>query len=618
LLLLLTIFLLFGYLGSRLIDFSALKGNGSTSNSPKPTSAETVSKDGSSKDATTATSSTSPVPASPKPTTRPTAEPMTPETTDAKILNSGWQTPAVFDGPNAFDSESKNLTESNGSKIQSWIFENNKPLLNYTPKDSIDFGKPENYADIEGVLAFRGNNYRNAPSFGVRTISSKKLEIVWESKTGTIAAENSNWPGTGWTGQPLLVHWPKETREAMNINPEMKAKDLVEVIYPTLDGNIYFLDLASGKETRKKIAIGFPFKGTGLIDPRGYPILYAGQGLNENGNKIGEFKYHIFNLLDQTPLYGILGRDPMAFRDWGAFDSSGLVDKKTDTFIECAENGLVYKTKLNTLYDPISKKLSIAPQLTKYRYRSSYSDELGIENSPAAWKNFLYFNDNGGILQCLDLNTMAPVWTFNTEDDTDSSTVIEETDGNVFLYTANEIDKRASKPSGVTSSLSQKTVTAKPKTVDCNIRKIDALTGRLLWQKNIPCIYNFYINGGVLGTPLIGKDDISDMVIYTVCFTKTNLNGLLIALDKKTGNEIWSRELPSYSWCSPVDLLSSDGTTYGIFTDNAGIMHLFDPKTGKDLDTLSLGLNVESSPAVYNDMIVVGSYAQKIFGIRIK
>jgi hypothetical protein len=40
--------------------------------------------------------------------------------------------------------------------------------------------------------------------------------------------------------------------------------------------------------------------------------------------------------------------------------------------------------------------------------------------------------------------------------------------------------------------------------------------------------------------------------------------------------------------------------------------------TGEDLDSISLGANVESSPSVYDDIAVVGSYAQKIFGVRIK
>ncbi|HEY5583980.1 MAG TPA: pyrrolo-quinoline quinone, partial [Ruminiclostridium sp.] len=69
---------------------------------------------------------------------------------------------------------------------------------------------------------------------------------------------------------------------------------------------------------------------------------------------------------------------------------------------------------------------------------------------------------------------------------------------------------------------------------------------------------------------------------------------------------------------SPVDFKSSDGKTYVVFCDFAGNMHLIDPMTGETLDTISLGRNVEASPAIYNDTIVVGSYAQKIFGIKVK
>lgn len=89
----------------------------------------------------------------------------------------------------------------------------------------------------------------------------------------------------------------------MNIKPEYKNTDLVEVIYPTLDGNIYFLNLENGQPTRDPIYIGFSTKGTGMIDPRGYPILYTGQGLNQNGEKFGHHKFRIFSLIDQTELF---------------------------------------------------------------------------------------------------------------------------------------------------------------------------------------------------------------------------------------------------------------------------------------------------------------------------
>lgn len=538
----------------------------------------------------------------PEPTPWPTPEPMPEESTDPAVLSVSWEDPAVFTGEMAYQDQKKTFKKKDGTTLDYWVFENNKPV-EYVDKYKIDFKSSEQYSDIKGVTTFRGNNYRDSAAYGTRTVTEKKLEIVWSHNTGAIKTSGGSWPGTGWTGQPLLVNWPQDIRQIMNINPEMKEKDLVEVIYPTLDGNIYFLDIETGKPTRDKINVGFPLKGTGMVDPRGYPILYTGMGINENNGKLTEYKYKIFNLIDQTPLYDIFGRDPVAFRKWGAFDSSGVVDKETDTLIEAAENGLIYKVKLNTNFNREAGTIAISPQLTKYRYKDSTNIELGIENSPAYYKNYMYFCDNGGIFQCLDLNTLKPVWTYDVGDDTDSSPVIEETPEGVFVYTANQVDKR--------SQISKSRENA-------NIRKFNAITGELIWQKDYSCVYSYYINGGALGTPLLGKDDISDIIIFTICFTDSSQDGILVALDKKTGEEVWKRQLDAYSWCSPVAVKSSEGKTYGIFTDFYGQMHLFDPKTGKDLHTISLGANIESSPAVYDDMIVVGSYAQKIFGIKIK
>ena len=46
-------------------------------------------------------------------------------------------------------------------------------------------------------------------------------------------------------------------------------------------------------------------------------------------------------------------------------------------------------------------------------------------------------------------------------------------------------------------------------------------------------------------------------------------------------------------------------------------LHLFNPVDGRDYSTLSLGKNIEASVAVYNDMLVVASYNQKIYGIKL-
>jgi PQQ enzyme repeat. len=523
------------------------------------------------------------------------------ESTNPGDLLVSWKNPASFISKAAMGDGSIKKTFKDGN-IRFWRLVNNRVTSGYKPSYNIAFGSPENYSELEGVTTFRGNNYRTSPSWGKADVKEKKLEIVWTHDIGAVSGEGSYWPGAGWTGQPLLVHWSPDVRNIMNINSDLKSKDLVEVIYPVFDGHVYFLDMATGKESRPRMNIGFTVKGTGMVDPRGYPLFYSGQGLNENDGRKGVFKYRIFDLIHQKEIFSLPGSDPAAFRAWGANDSSALLNRYTDTLIDCGENGLVYKAKLNTKFDKSAGTISINPTVTKYRYKSSYSSEQGIENSPAFYRNLMYFSDNGGTIQCLDVNTLEPVWIYKSGDDTDSSITLEETKDGVFLYTANEIDKRGKSASRA----------------NCNIRKINALTGELVWQKDYSCAYQNYINGGALATPVIGKNDISDIVIFNVALTGNTSDGTLVALDKKTGNEVWKRHLDAYSWSSPVDFMSNDGKTYMLLCDFKGYMHLVDPKTGEDLDKISVGGNVEASPSVYNNMAVVGTYAKKIFGVKIK
>ena len=61
--------------------------------------------------------------------------------------------------------------------------------------------------------------------------------------------------------------------------------------------------------------------------------------------------------------------------------------------------------------------------------------------------------------------------------------------------------------------------------------------------------------------------------------------------------------------------------TFVTDSNSASYVHaevsVFDPNTGKDFSTLQLEKNIEASPAVYNNMLVVGTYAKKLYGIRI-
>lgn len=510
----------------------------------------------------------------------------------------------VYTGSNAFPEYAKQK-EFGSALLKFWHFLNFDIITSDVSNPGISFGSPNDYTEVEGITTFRGNHYRDNAAFGRRQVSEKKLELVWTHDIGFINNGSSYWPGVGWTGQPLIIHWDEDIRKLMNINDSVKNTDLVEVIYPTLDGNIYFLNLADGKATRNPINIGYSTKGTGMIDPRGYPILYTGQGLNQNGDNFAHHEYRIFSLIDQKELFSITGTTPEAFRIWGAFDPSGLLDKNTDTLVQPGENGLLYRIKMNTQFNRETGDLAIDPEVIKYRYEAPFDPNIGYENSPVFYRNYLYLADNGGLLQCIDINTLEPVWIANVEDDTDSTIVLEETDEGVFLYTGNEADIRCiDKP--------------QPTSAACQLRKFNALTGELIWQKEYSCVYQYGVNGGLLSTPALGKNDTEDLIIFNICKTVDTQKGKMVALDKDTGEEVWVKDLDYYSWSSPVIFQSDEGKTYMIFCDFLGKMYLMDPKNGDILDTVSVELNVEGSPAIYNDMVVVGTYAKKIYGVRIK
>ena len=154
---------------------------------------------------------------------------------------------------------------SSGDKVKYQVYIGTDPVSNYKGKEQIVFGSPDSYDMVDGITTFRGDNYRSGAAFGTRSVVEEKLEIVWSYDELTIV--DPQWPGVGWTGQPLIVHWPEKVRKVMNINEEFKNKDFVEVIQAALDGNIYFMDLETGRPTRPHITVGFPIKAHLLLIP---------------------------------------------------------------------------------------------------------------------------------------------------------------------------------------------------------------------------------------------------------------------------------------------------------------------------------------------------------------
>lgn len=526
------------------------------------------------------------------------------ETDPAKLAldlaNLPGFTAPTSDGSGVF---SRPLVDADGTVTWKVLDGANQVIPQYDPTQPVAFGDSSVYTEIPGVLTFRGNNYRDAPVYGTSDVTEKKLQVVWTHDTGDVSAEGSHWAGAGWTGQPLLVNWPTHAKAAMGFEASVVSDQaFVEVLYPVVDGKVYRMDLATGRDVKPPMDTGFAFKGTGSVDPRGYPLLYAGMGLNENGDNTGAWRYRIFDLIQNKEVSGWEGTDAGAPREWGAFDSSALVNAATDTLIEPAENGLVYKVKLNATYDPGAKRVSVDPQITKMTYSTADSSRHGIESSAAAYRNLVFAGDNDGNIVCWDATTLQVVWVRPTGDDTDATIVLDATDEGPFLFTGNEMDKRGE--AGATSG-------------SITIQKINALTGQQVWQWQTDALYDKAVNGGLMATPVLGTGEVADLVFFNVAKTLSQKQGSLVALDRKTGTLAWRRDLPTFSWSSPLLLTGKDGHSYGIVGDSSGLLHLFDPNTGRDYSTLQLSKNIEATPAVYGNMLVVGTYAKKLYGVRI-
>ena len=454
----------------------------------------------------------------------------------------------------------------------------------------------DKYSSLEGIPTFRGNNFINTASYGVSKISRKELNVKWKTTTSF-----SSWGGgAGWTGQPAIIKWNEDLKNSMNIDEKFKSQaNFTEVMYASLDGKVYFLDLKSGEQSRNTIKVGNPIKGSLSIDSREIPMLYVGEGIDEGGTT----GFNIYSLIDGSSLYEINGYDDYAYRGWPAFDSSALIYPEGDIVIEAGENGILYIIKLNTNYDRENNTVSINPETLKYRYYTGDSyGRLGIENSVVAYANLLYFADNNGEIHCIDLRKVEPMWIVEGLDDIDATITLEEEDGVPYLYIGDEVDHQ-----GIIGT--------------STIRKINGLSGEVVWKNEFTCesvVGGDATNGGILATNVIGKNNISDLVIFSLARYDGFSSGAVIAMSKSTGEVVWETKVNNYLWSSPVDFYDEDGNGYIIQCDSAGNMFLIDGRTGIILNTITLDANIEASPTIYEDMIVIATRGGSIYGIEIR
>ncbi|MBP5159320.1 MAG: PQQ-binding-like beta-propeller repeat protein [Lachnospiraceae bacterium] len=519
-------------------------------------------------------------------------------------------------GANAKKPSATDDTKPSLYGIEESIYSDGQKVGSFKRKNKIDFSDAfvGSFADGIGMTTFRGDYHRNLSSMGVADIVKESFgRETWEYTTGKVLKSNGvdYWSGNGWTGQPVVVRWDERTKRNMNLYDEAKDNPgLVEVIYPGMDGWIHFVDLETGEETRPQINVGMTFKGSASLYPGGVPLLFCGSGDAQTG-PFGENvcqRFYIYSLIDGSLLFEYGFNDEKAPRIWHAYDSSPLIDPGSDTLIYPGENGVIYTMKLNTSYDEREGTVSVAPSdFVDYTFTSErYSEDghlWGSESSASAWKGYVFVGDNSGLLYCLDLNSMKMVWAQDLREDINSSVIFDEDEsGNRFLYAATTLKYNYGEHFTGTAS----------------IFKINAMTGEIVWEKPYEVHTVKGLAGGVLSTGVAGKGSLSDYLFYSVSKTPELDGGYIVALSKKTGEEIWKIDLDMYSWSSTALVTAESGKAYLIQGCQNGDLLLIDAVEGKVLDRRNFGTGIEATPVVIGNRIVFGTRSEKIIGLAIE
>ena len=516
-------------------------------------------------------------PADPTESVTETAAPTEPEVTEPEPTEPPFVAQAVAD------------TDPANFGTQWEIYVDGELTESYIREEPVCFEDTEYFA-LPGVSSYRGDHHRTDAGYGTADIQDATINRLWKMHVGYLSTPE--WGGCCWTGQPVVVQWDAETKQHMNLYEEKKAKeDLVEVIYAKADGYIHFFDLEDGTETRKPLYMGAAFKGSGALDPRGYPILYAGSGLIHNGYQ----KIYAISLIDGSILYSRSGDESQSSRIWYGFDGGPLLDAETDTLLWGGESGIFYSIKLNTRYNPQTGELTMNPdEPVMTYYHDDYTEagrNHGYESSVTAVENYLYIGNNAGTFHCIDANTMSPVWVQDLIDDINATAVFDwGTDGNGYLYTAPSMDY-----SGYRGIMP--------------LYKLDARTGEILWQHDMECGTMTGVPGGVLASPLLGRSgsDIENIILYSVGCSPNAKYGQMVAMDKESGEVIWQFQTSHYMWSSPVALYTPEGKSYIFQADSQGICYLLDGATGELLDRIDIDSTVEASPVAFGNRVVLGT-----------
>ena len=499
------------------------------------------------------------------------------------------------------------------------VFDGKKKLKEYSrpAKDLIRMPSGWEYTKRQiGVLTFRGNAFRTNGAVG--TVESAGLSLLWTAESGSVKGSKQTYYGTGWTGQPAIVKWSKQIREASNIYDTQKSEGMKEVIVAGLDGNIRFLNLENGEATRNSVKLGYPMRGTPSLHPSGFPYMSVGQYARNMKSGTGKIGLRQYNLYTQNEITLIDGTDKSmnrAYNSTGSFETSALIDRTSDTAVIAGSNGLLYLISLNSDFDwqigIYKSKQSVIVMRSK---TSGQKKEMtAVESSLAMYNRYVFYADMGGILRCVDTNFLTPVWAVDTQDAVMAAVALDMPNAETLdLYTANMLKNR--------------------KSGNAQIRRYNALSGKEIWCTEIGVKKDKKNNtdSGCKASPVIGENGLSDLVFFTVTGLSDEGRSLLklpeetkaatVALEKETGSIRWAYGLSDRSESSPIAVYDGSGNGWIIQCAWDGTIVMLEGLTGNPVSTYQVEGNIEASPAAYNDIMVIGTTGkgtEHIYGIKI-
>lgn len=571
------------------------------------------------------------------PTATPTAEPTAEPTEEPTPEPTAEPTPEPTAEPTP-KLEAMAVDSADPALIaETVIYKDDRKVKTYERAKPIDMPASDAYLPRSfGVTTFRGNAFRQ--NAAVETVdNASSLTLEWTVEAGSVAGSSRSYYGIGWTGQPVIAKWPSDIRKSMDLEQVRKdQKHMTEVIIAGMDGTIYFLDLLDGSPTREAIEFGYPMRSTPSLHPLSYPMMTSGQYARKMKNGTSkDIGLYYYNLMDGKVLRMIDGIDRKLKRTYsenasGAFDTSALIDRTTNTLIAIGTNGLLYTEKLdmNMMLDQDTGSLVYefgepSEVVTMMSHtKGQKAGNVAVESSLAMYANYAYYADLDGVLRCVDTTTMTTMWAVDTGDSVRAAIALDLEEGEnantLWLYTADLVNNRTKG--------------------NVTVRRYNAMTGEEDWAFAIHCAdgkkkdvtFNAIVTPGAMASPVIGQNGLSDLVYFTLSSVSATgaeklsgdkaIPGVIIAFSKATGEVVWHKSMEAYCYSSPVAVYDENGQGWIIQACSNGTIYLLDGLTGKEISTLQVSGVIEGSPAVYGDTLVIGTTGKDtsyIYGIKI-